>query len=82
MRVQAEIVEHVGEEGIEHLGLFEFVALPRVGEQVEIVSTSGPRRFVEVVRVSYTAVGAEVGTNADDFLRNKGPSARVTVRRR
>ena len=59
MRVQAEIAEHVGEDGIETLGLFDFVALPRIGEQVEIVSTSGPRRFVEDIRVSYTAVGAE-----------------------
>lgn len=82
MPVQAEITIHIGEDGIEHLGVFEFATMPRVGEFVEVVGLDRARRFGHVIRVSHRPVGTVLGENVDEFQRQKGPAVTVVIQRR
>jgi hypothetical protein len=76
--MRAGVVEIMEDGRTEGRGRFEFVALPRVGEEMAIHTETGTRMF-QVVRVGHVPVNADPQTEASEMALEIEPDALVYV---
>jgi hypothetical protein len=76
--MRAGVVEILEDGQTEGRGRFEFVALPRVGEEMALHTEAGTRMF-QVVRVGHVPVNADPQTSAAETAFELEPDALVYV---